>query len=229
MSSPVTVVVVDDRAMFRSGVRAELASYPSRVTVLAEAEDVDTAVEQVRSHRPDVVLLDVHLPGGGGVEVMRRVAPRMPDTKFLALSVSDSAEDVIGAAEGRFNRVQCDGANYKERHGVRECGSAGVLTSARAPRCRAWRGRSSTRLRSSLKLDKHSQTTLMRLLSSLDRTLTNSLATGIRVAALTERTSSSWSPRPLITHSKTPSINEASWNKRSVRTATKYRIPIMPP
>ena len=100
MSSPVTVVVVDDHAMFRSGVRAELASYPARVTVLGEAEDVDSAVEQVRTHRPDVVLLDVHLPGGGGVEVMRRVGPRVPDTRFLALSVSDSAEDVIGTIRG---------------------------------------------------------------------------------------------------------------------------------
>jgi DNA-binding NarL/FixJ family response regulator len=97
---PVRVVVVDDHAMFRSGVRTELASYPSRVTVVAEAEDVDSAVEQVRTHRPDVVLLDVHLPGGGGVEVMRRAGPRAPDTRFLALSVSDAAEDVIGTIRG---------------------------------------------------------------------------------------------------------------------------------
>jgi DNA-binding NarL/FixJ family response regulator len=99
-AQPVRVVVVDDHAMFRSGVRTELASYPSRVSVVAEAEDVDSAVEQVRAHQPDVVLLDVHLPGGGGVEVMRRAAPRCPDTRFLALSVSDSAEDVIGTIRG---------------------------------------------------------------------------------------------------------------------------------
>jgi DNA-binding NarL/FixJ family response regulator len=92
-----TVVIVDDHAMFRAGVRAELAG---RVDVQAEAEDVDTAVAAVVRHRPEVVLLDVHLPGGGGAEVMRRAAPRCPDTRFLALSVSDAAEDVIGTIRG---------------------------------------------------------------------------------------------------------------------------------
>ncbi|WP_370620052.1 LuxR C-terminal-related transcriptional regulator [Mumia qirimensis] len=79
--------------MFRTGVRAELGS---TVRIVAEAGDVDEAVRAVEEHRPDVVLLDVHLPGGGGAEVLRRVATRYPDTKFLALSVSDAAEDVIG-------------------------------------------------------------------------------------------------------------------------------------
>jgi DNA-binding NarL/FixJ family response regulator len=92
-----TVVIVDDHAMFRGGVRAELAG---RVDVVAEAEDVDTAVDAVLRHQPEVVLLDVHLPGGGGVEVMRRAAARAPGTKFLALSVSDAAEDVIGTIRG---------------------------------------------------------------------------------------------------------------------------------
>ena len=87
------VVVVDDHAMFRSGVKAEIAQ---QVDVVGEAEDVDTAVEAVLRLRPDVVLLDVHLPGGGGGEVMRRVSGKAPDTRFLALSVSDAAEDVIG-------------------------------------------------------------------------------------------------------------------------------------
>jgi DNA-binding NarL/FixJ family response regulator len=91
------VVVVDDHAMFRAGVRAELAG---RVDLVGEAEDVDSAVRAVAEQRPDVVLLDVHLPGGGGVEVMRRVAPRVPETRFLALSVSDAAEDVIGTIRG---------------------------------------------------------------------------------------------------------------------------------
>ena len=91
------VVIVDDHAMFRAGVRAEIAG---RVEVLAEAEDVDTAVAAVLQHRPEVVLLDVHLPGGGGVEVMRRSGPRCPETRFLALSVSDAAEDVIGTIRG---------------------------------------------------------------------------------------------------------------------------------
>jgi DNA-binding NarL/FixJ family response regulator len=92
-----TVVIVDDHAMFRSGVRTELAG---RVQVSAEAEDVDSAVAAVLQHQPEVVLLDVHLPGGGGVEVMRRVGHRAPSTRFLALSVSDAAEDVIGTIRG---------------------------------------------------------------------------------------------------------------------------------
>jgi DNA-binding NarL/FixJ family response regulator len=93
------VVIVDDHAMFRRGVRAELEAAGSGVVrVLAEAADVDEAVAAVSEHRPDVVLLDVHLPGGGGVEVMRRGTA--PDTKYLALSVSDAAEDVIGTIRG---------------------------------------------------------------------------------------------------------------------------------
>ncbi len=95
-SSRRTVVVVDDHAMFRTGVKAELSAHPDRVEVLGEAADVDEAVEAIARLRPQVVLLDVHLPGGGGAEVMRRVGARMPDTRFLALSVSDAAEDVIG-------------------------------------------------------------------------------------------------------------------------------------
>jgi DNA-binding NarL/FixJ family response regulator len=91
------VVIVDDHAMFRSGVRGELAG---QVDVVAEADDVDSAVEAVLRHQPEVVLLDVHLPGGGGVEVMRRAGQRSPGTKFLALSVSDAAEDVIGTIRG---------------------------------------------------------------------------------------------------------------------------------
>ncbi len=83
--------------MFRSGVRGELAG---QVDVVAEADDVDSAVDAVLRHQPEVVLLDVHLPGGGGVEVMRRAGQRSPGTKFLALSVSDAAEDVIGTIRG---------------------------------------------------------------------------------------------------------------------------------
>jgi len=96
-TGPRRVVIVDDHAMFRTGVRAEIAS---AVDVVGEAADVDEAVAVVAEARPDVVLLDVHLPGGGGVEVMRRVSPRAPETKFLALSVSDAAEDVIGTIRG---------------------------------------------------------------------------------------------------------------------------------
>ncbi|MCZ3386628.1 MAG: response regulator transcription factor [Actinomycetia bacterium] len=87
-----TVVLVDDHRMFRTGVRTELGD---RVRILGEAEDVDSAVAVIVQNQPDVVLLDVHLPGGNGPEVIKRVGESAPDTRFLALSVSDAAEDVI--------------------------------------------------------------------------------------------------------------------------------------
>jgi len=96
VSEAITVVVVDDHSIFRSGLRADL---DERVLVVGEAGDVDSAVTAVAEHRPQVVLLDVHLPGGqggGGAEVISRASPRAPGTRFLALSVSDSAEDVVG-------------------------------------------------------------------------------------------------------------------------------------
>ena len=92
MTARPRVVVVDDHQMFRSGVLAELGA---RVEVVGEAGDVDSAVTTILAELPDVVLLDVHLPGGGGVEIARRVHQRSPATRFLALSVSDAAADVI--------------------------------------------------------------------------------------------------------------------------------------
>jgi DNA-binding NarL/FixJ family response regulator len=91
--APVRVVIVDDHRLFRSGVRAELGD---SVEVVGEAEDVASAVAIITETMPDVVLLDVHLPGGGGVEVLRLVLPALPDVRFLAVSVSDAADDVIG-------------------------------------------------------------------------------------------------------------------------------------
>jgi DNA-binding NarL/FixJ family response regulator len=93
MKPALTVVLVDDHQMFRTGVRSELGG---SISIVGEAEDVDSAVTVILDKAPDVVLLDVHLPGGGGAEVVRRVHQRAPDRKFLALSVSDAAEDVIG-------------------------------------------------------------------------------------------------------------------------------------
>jgi DNA-binding NarL/FixJ family response regulator len=95
--SVMRVVVVDDHRMFRTGVKAELAGVPfPAVEVVAEAADAQSAIAAVLEHRPDVVLLDVHLPGGGGITVLREVLAVAPGTQFLALSVSDAAEDVIG-------------------------------------------------------------------------------------------------------------------------------------
>jgi DNA-binding NarL/FixJ family response regulator len=92
MTGTPSVVIVDDHAIFRTGVRAELAE---RVEVLAEAESVEEAARAIVEHEPDVVLLDVHMPGGGGVEVIQQVAKQRPQQRFLALSVSDDPKDVI--------------------------------------------------------------------------------------------------------------------------------------
>ena len=92
MSGP-RVAIVDDHALFRAGVRSELQQH---VDIAGEAATVDDAVALIDAERPDVVLLDVHMPDGGGVEVIRRVTERdSPAPCFLALSVSDAAEDVI--------------------------------------------------------------------------------------------------------------------------------------
>jgi DNA-binding NarL/FixJ family response regulator len=91
MSAP-SVVIVDDHAIFRSGVKAELEGM---VDVLGEAETVEDAVRAIGEHGPDVVLLDVHMSGGGGVEVIEQVSKIRPHQRFLALSVSDDPDDVI--------------------------------------------------------------------------------------------------------------------------------------
>jgi DNA-binding NarL/FixJ family response regulator len=90
-----TVFLVDDHGLFRSGVRAELDRSVPDVTVVGEAGSVAEAVAGIAHLHPDVVLLDVHMPDGGGAEVLRRIRPAQPDVVFLALSVSDAAEDVI--------------------------------------------------------------------------------------------------------------------------------------
>jgi DNA-binding NarL/FixJ family response regulator len=94
-NKPVRVYLVDDHALFRAGVRAELDTLTDDVEVVGEAGSVAEAVVGIGHTAPDVVLLDVHMPDGGGAEVLRRVRPDLPDVVFLALSVSDAAEDVI--------------------------------------------------------------------------------------------------------------------------------------
>src|SRR5881409_668838 len=91
MSTP-RVVLVDDHGLFRSGVRAELGR---QVEVVGEADDVQPAIDLIGELLPDVVLLDVHLPGGGGQAVVQAVKAEHPEVRFLALSASDAPEDVI--------------------------------------------------------------------------------------------------------------------------------------
>ncbi|MDX6483088.1 MAG: hypothetical protein QOE95_859, partial [Gaiellaceae bacterium] len=87
------VVLVDDHELFRAGVRGELGD---AVEIVGEAGSVAEAVPMIRELDPDVVLLDVHLPDGGGEAVIAGVSQERPGVRFLALSVSDAAEDVIG-------------------------------------------------------------------------------------------------------------------------------------
>jgi DNA-binding NarL/FixJ family response regulator len=88
----IRVFLVDDHQLFLSGVRAELGA---EVDVVGAASEVDAAIEMIRARVPDVVLVDVHMPGGGGARVITEVLATHPDVRFLALSVSDAPEDVI--------------------------------------------------------------------------------------------------------------------------------------
>lgn len=86
------VFLVDDHALIRAGIRAELSGF---VEIIGEADEVPAAIEMIIERVPDVVLLDVHMPDGGGLAVLEGVVKANPNIKFLALSVSDAAEDVI--------------------------------------------------------------------------------------------------------------------------------------
>jgi DNA-binding NarL/FixJ family response regulator len=86
------VFLVDDHELFRAGVRNEIGD---SVEIIGEADDVAPAIELINERLPDVVLLDVHLPGGGGQAVVQSVKSEHPEVRFLALSVSDAPEDVI--------------------------------------------------------------------------------------------------------------------------------------
>jgi len=92
----VRVFIVDDHHLFRSGVRREIED---SVDIVGEASEVEPAIEMIRERVPDVVLLDVHMPGGGGRAVLEAVLKTHPDIRFLALSVSDNPEDVVDVVQ----------------------------------------------------------------------------------------------------------------------------------
>jgi DNA-binding NarL/FixJ family response regulator len=93
VSDPLRIFLVDDHRLFLAGLRAELGD---DFHIAGEAADVDSAIDGIRTTLPDVVLLDVHLPGGGGATVLQKLSELGIETRTLALSVSDAAEDVIG-------------------------------------------------------------------------------------------------------------------------------------
>ncbi len=105
-SRQIRVFVVDDHALVRSGIRAELGD---AVDVVGEADEVGAAIELILERTPDVVLLDVHMPGGGGRAVLEQVLPAAPSVAFLALSMSDAAEDVIDV-------IQAGARGYVTKH-----------------------------------------------------------------------------------------------------------------
>ncbi|HEY4025661.1 MAG TPA: response regulator transcription factor [Candidatus Dormibacteraeota bacterium] len=121
MSQPLTVFVVDDHELFRAGVRAEIGQ---RVRIVGDAGEVGEAVAGIASTRPEVVLLDVHLPGGGGAAVIEALRERCPEVRFLALSVSDAAEDVIqvirAGARGYVTKTISAGELVAALHRVRD-------------------------------------------------------------------------------------------------------------
>jgi DNA-binding NarL/FixJ family response regulator len=87
-----TVFIVDDHDLFRSGVRAEL---PEDLEIIGDASEVAPAIEMIRERQPDLVLVDVHMPAGGGRAVIEGVHSTHPDIRFLAISASDAPEDVV--------------------------------------------------------------------------------------------------------------------------------------
>lgn len=92
MTDRIGVFIVDDHDFFRAGVKSELGE---AVQIVGEASEVEAAIEMIQERLPDVVLLDVHMPGGGGRRVVEAIRDHHPDVRFLALSASDAAEDVV--------------------------------------------------------------------------------------------------------------------------------------
>jgi DNA-binding NarL/FixJ family response regulator len=105
------VFLIDDHELFLAGVRSELGE---EFDVVGAASEVDAAIDMVRDRAPDVVLVDVHMPNGGGPRVIREVAATNPDVRFLALSVSDAPDDVIATiragARGYVTKTIASGA-----------------------------------------------------------------------------------------------------------------------
>ncbi len=133
------VFIVDDHGLFRSGVRSELGG---DVDVVGEADDVEPAIALIAECLPDVVLLDVHLPGGGGQAVVAATKDTHPQVRFLALSASDAPEDVIAVV-----RAGARGYVTKTISGTELVDAVRRVAAGDAVFSPGWPGLSSTRSR----------------------------------------------------------------------------------
>jgi len=96
VSEPIRVLLADDHTLFRQGLRHLLADHP-RLKIVGEASSADEAVEEAQRLKPDVILMDLHMPGGGGIEATRILRGEMPDVGVLILTVSENEEDLLAA------------------------------------------------------------------------------------------------------------------------------------
>ena len=129
------VVLVDDHDLFVAGVRAELGD---TVDVVGQAGTVADAVALIKEVDPDVVLLDVHLPDGSGDAIINAVAPDRPGVRFLALSVSDAAEDVIAVIRAGARGYVTKTISGEELRAAIERVATGARFSRRASRASCW-------------------------------------------------------------------------------------------
>lgn len=125
VSDPVRIVVADDHPLFREGVITSLRSVPD-MDVVGQAENADEAVRQVRDEVPDVVLLDVTMPGGG-IEAARRIASISPATRIIMLTVSEDEDDLLEAMKAGASGYVLKGVSARELASVVRSVSAGEV------------------------------------------------------------------------------------------------------
>ena len=113
MAEPTRVIVVDDHPLFREGVITSLRSSPD-IEVVDQGSDADSALRLVHEHAPDVVLLDVTMPGGGGLEAARRISSTSPATKIIILTVSEDEDDLMAAMKAGASGYVLKGVSAPE-------------------------------------------------------------------------------------------------------------------
>jgi two-component system, NarL family, nitrate/nitrite response regulator NarL len=126
MTDPIRIIVADDHPLFREGVINSLRSNPD-LQVIGQAESADDAVRVVREELPDVVLLDVHMPGGGGIEAARRIASACPATRIVMLTVSEDEDDLLEAMKVGASGYVLKGVSANELAAVVRSVSSGEV------------------------------------------------------------------------------------------------------